>query len=423
MLTPGARRHRRRWPFVLAFLVLAGGAAAAFLILREPGNVSNPNAEFTAPVAPPKPKPPPRDTFRWPFYHFGSDRSAFLPASRRLAPPFRRTWTYRGSSLLEFPPVVDGPGLYVLNDNAGVLRIDKRTGRVRWKRKLGLLAAASPAVGGGAVYVVLLKGFRGDAGRALKLRQRDGKVLWARDLPSRAESSPLLTPNVMYFGSESGTVYALDRRSGLTLWTFKAQGAVKAGITRVGRRLFFGDYAGHVYCLDLRSGRKVWSAGTNGTAFGFGSGNFYSTAAAAYGRIYLGNTDGRVYSFTQRDGSLAWATGTGAYVYSSPAVATVRGLGPTVYIGSYDGNLYALNAQSGSVRWQHAAGGKISGGVSLVGNVAYFANLAAKSTVGLDARTGRGVFSFREGSFNPVISDGRTIYLTGYANLFGLRPR
>lgn len=419
MLTPGARR-RRRWPFALALVALVAAGVAAFLLLREPGNVSNPNAEFTATTAPAKPRPP-RDTFRWPFYHFQSDRAAFLAGGPR--PPFSRTWTYRGTSLLEFPPVIDGRGLYVLNDNAGVIRFDKRTGHIRWKRKLGLLAAASPAVDDGAVYVVLLKGFSGVQGRALKLRQRDGKVLWARDLPARAESSPLLTPSVVYFGSEDGTVYALSRRTGRTLWTFKAQGAVKAGITRVGRRLFFGDYAGRVYCLDLRDGHKVWSVGTNGTAFGFGSGSFYSTAAAAYGRIYLGNTDGRVYSFTQRDGSLAWATGTGAYVYSSPAVATTRGLGPTVYIGSYDGNLYALDARSGAVRWQHSAGGKISGGVSIVGGVAYFANLGAKTTVGVDTRTGRTVFSFREGSFNPVVSDGKAIYLTGYANLFGLVPR
>ena len=43
--------------------------------------------------------------------------------------------------------------------------------------------------------------------------------------------------------------------------------------------------------------------------------------------------------------------------------------------------------------------------------------------IGLGARTGREVFRFPRGSFNPVISDGRTIFLTGYSSLYALRPK
>jgi outer membrane protein assembly factor BamB len=137
----------------------------------------------------------------------------------------------------------------------------------------------------------------------------------------------------------------------------------------------------------------------------------------------MGNTDGRVYSFAARSGQLAWATGTGAYVYSSPAVADIPGIGPTVYIGSYDGNLYAFNAQSGGVRWRHYAGGRISGAPTIVGNVVYYSNLGSKTTAGLDARSGRQVFSFPDGAFNPVIADQSTIYLVGYSMLYQMLPK
>jgi outer membrane protein assembly factor BamB len=136
----------------------------------------------------------------------------------------------------------------------------------------------------------------------------------------------------------------------------------------------------------------------------------------------MGNTDGRVYSFAAHSGQLAWATSTGAYVYASPAVEDTPGLGPTVYIGSYDGTFYAFDARTGAVRWTHAAGGRISGSPTIVGDVVYYANLAAKATAGLDVRTGKQIFSFPEGSFNPVIADQNAIYLTGYANLFELLP-
>ncbi|MGH2863784.1 MAG: hypothetical protein ACRDJX_00885, partial [Solirubrobacteraceae bacterium] len=36
--------------------------------------------------------------------------------------------------------------------------------------------------------------------------------------------------------------------------------------------------------------------------------------------------------------------------------------------------------------------------------------------------TGRVTFEDDTGSFDPVISDGSDIYLTGYSSLFGLQP-
>jgi hypothetical protein len=37
-------------------------------------------------------------------------------------------------------------------------------------------------------------------------------------------------------------------------------------------------------------------------------------------------------------------------------------------------------------------------------------------------RNGKRVFRYGRGSFTPVISDGRRIYLTGYTTLYGLVP-
>ena len=114
---------------------------------------------------------------------------------------------------------------------------------------------------------------------------------------------------------------------------------------------------------------------------------------------------------------------TGGYVYASPAVAQVPGGRPTVYLGSYSGRFYALDARSGHVRWSRRGRGKISGGATVVGDIVYFANLGKKPTIGLGARTGRKVFEFGRGSYNPVVSDGKMIYLTGYLAMYALRPQ
>jgi outer membrane protein assembly factor BamB len=206
-------------------------------------------------------------------------------------------------------------------------------------------------------------------------------------------------------------------------WVYHASAAIKGGPAYADGNLYFGDYSGHAYAVNANSGHQVWRVGTNGTHFGFGSGNFYSTPAIAFGRVYMGNTDGRVYSFAERSGQLAWATSTGAYVYSSAAVAEIPGLGPTVYIGSYDGNFYAFNAQSGAVRWRHSAGGRISGSPTIVGDVVYYSNLGSKTTAGLNVRTGQKVFAFSDGAFNPVIADPGAIYMVGYGAIYQFLPK
>ena len=58
----------------------------------------------------------------------------------------------------------------------------------------------------------------------------------------------------------------------------------------------------------------------------------------------------------------------------------------------------------------------------MIGDIVYFADLGNKRTFGLGARTGRKVFEHERGSYNPVVSDGETIYLTGYHAMYALQP-
>ncbi|CAA9501746.1 MAG: Outer membrane protein YfgL, lipoprotein component of the protein assembly complex (forms a complex with YaeT, YfiO, and NlpB) [uncultured Solirubrobacteraceae bacterium] len=423
-----SRRLRIAGVAVLVALLAAGGAAA-FVLTRD-GDVSNEDVAFRAePTATPEPTPDARpkrteDPFNWATYKYSKDRRGYLPASTSLRPPFRRRWSLTGSILLEFGPAIGGRSLFLLKNNGALYAASKRTGEVRWKRKLGYLAASAPAYAGGRVYVTLLqrgKGVRG--GRIVALRARDGAILWQRDLASRSESSPLIDGDRLYFGSENGTLYSMRASDGAVRWKRRVGGAVKSGLALANGKLYFGDYKGRMHAIRQRDGGKVWSTGTSGARFGLSSGRFYSTPAVAYGRVYVGNTDGKVYSFDSGSGKLAWSKSTGGFVYSSPAVAQVPGGRPTVYIGSYSGRFYGLDARTGRVRWSHDAKGKISGAATVVGDIVYFSNLRRKSTVGLGARTGRKVFEFGRGSYNPVVSDGKRIYLTGYSSLYALVPK
>jgi outer membrane protein assembly factor BamB len=406
---------------VVVVIALAGAALAGYLYEKHrTGSIYHPHARFVPQPPPALPKKGP-SRFAWPLYGYTKNHTRFFPASNRVRPPFKRLWSHDEGGLLELPPVMYGDRIFQLGDDATLHAIDKYSGHEVWSKRLGALSASSPAVSGEEVYATVLSRAPGQqAGSIVALATSHGHMFWSRNLPSRCESSPLLDHGKLFFGTQDGTVYALDAHTGRRLWTYHAAGAVKASPSLSDGVLYFGDYAGNVQAVRERDGHRLWLSGSGGALLG--SGTFYSTAAVVYGRVYLGNTDGRVYAYDQSDGKLDWAVQTGAYVYASPAVADAPGIGPTIYVGSYDGTFYAINARSGRIAWQHHAGGRISGSATIVGRTVYFADLGEHRTIALDISTGRVTYTNSSGAFDPVISDGHNIYLTGYSTLEALAP-
>ena len=75
----------------------------------------------------------------------------------------------------------------------------------------------------------------------------------------------------------------------------------------------------------------------------------------------------------------------------------------------------------GTCRWSFRANGPISGSATVLDGVVYFSTLAER-TYALDARTGRLLWTFPDGKYSPVVSDGHRLYLVGYTRLYGLVP-
>ena len=416
----------RRGLAALGGLLVAAGVVAAVLALSGSGRPHSDQVATRATLPPPpppkptKPAPPPADD-PWPFYGYNQVRTRFFPNSQNLDPPFHRGWTFQDFALLEFPPVIYDNVMYFEDYYGHAKAISTISGRQIWQRGLGTLAAASPAldIQHQLAFFVLLSMNAGARlpgnGRVVAVSMKTGKTVWSHALPQGSESSPVVVGQSVYFGDQGGTVYSYRIYDGHLNWTFHASGSVKGGVAFSGGWIYFGDYGGQVYAVDAANGHEIWSAG--------GGGTFYSTPAVAFGHVYLGNTNGNVYAFSTRSGALSWSASTGAYVYASPAVADVPGLGPTVYVGSYDSHFRAYNAQTGAVRWSHPSLGRINGSATIVGKLVYYADLDTHTTVGLDLVSGQKVFAFHDGTFTPVIADGRAIFLIGYSTIYELVPQ
>jgi outer membrane protein assembly factor BamB len=414
--------RRVRWALAASIVVLAALAALAVHLYQRQrtGSIYHPHARFVAQPTPTLPSSGPA-RFAWPLYGYTANHTRFFPAPSNIHPPFKQIWVRNSHSLLEFPPVVYGERIFQLGDDGVLNALDRRNGYLIWSRRLGQLSASSPAATANTLYVTILySGHPKSPGRIIALNSANGAVRWWHALPSGSESSPLIDNGRVFFGSQNGTVYALNDRTGARIWSYRAASAVKASPSLSGGVLYFGDYSGRLQAISERTGRRLWVTKSEGALLG--SGNFYSTAAVVYGRVFLGNTDGRIYAYDASTGHLDWAVQTGAYVYASPAVTNAPGLGPTIYIGSYNGTFYALNARSGHISWRFNAHGRISGSATILGRVVYFSDLGSHRTYGLGISTGRLIFEKRTGAFDPMVSDGIDVYLTGDTGLYGLAP-
>ena len=408
-------------------LLLAIGVAVVVLILVNSGSAHRRPAAVapvaaTPPPPPPKPRPKPGPTDDpWPLYGYDLARTRVFPRGAKLDPPFQVGWRFDDGALLEFPPVIYDNTLYFEDANGWASALRSTNGQLIWHRRVGTLAAASPAldIRHQLVFFTLLSTSPGARvpgnGAVVALSMKTGKIAWSDSLPPGSESSPLVHGLSVFLGDQGGTVYSFRTYDGHLNWTFQAGGAVKGGVAFAHNTIYFGDYGARVHAVNAANGSEFWSAA--------GGDSFYSTPAVAFGRVYIGSTSGAVYAFWASSGATSWTASTGAYVYASPAVADVPGLGPTVYIGSYDGHLYAYGAYTGGLRWSHGGGGRIDGSATVLGNVVYYSSLGSNTTAGLDLHTGRQVFSFPDGEFTPVITDGKVVFLIGYSTIYQMIPK
>jgi outer membrane protein assembly factor BamB len=396
-----------------ATAAVAGLAIGAYLALKRPADVSNPNAAFS------ERKPQPVKTVDWPLYGHDPERTRYLRA-KHLDPPFGNSiWSFQAGKLLEFQPIVVRGRIYFMDKDGMFYALSTDKGQVQWKRRVGSLNASSPAYAHGRLFAVNLEP---PQAVALEPHKHGSKVLWRHPLPGRGESSPLVHAGKVIFGCESGDIFALDAKTGKTKWSVHTGGAVKGALAFDRGTVFADNYAGEVWAIDAGNGHVKWTAHTQGGGFGRGGGA-YSTPAVAWGRVYLGGLDGRVYSYVEKTGDLAWSQSTGAEVYPSPAVAQTPNSPPTVYAGSQDKHFYAFDARTGAVRWEHSVGGVVLGSSSVIDETVYVSVIGPNiGTFGYAVNSGKKVFYNDQGEYNPVISDGEKIYLTGTSTIRAFKP-
>jgi outer membrane protein assembly factor BamB len=405
--------HRLATIAATAVAVAVAGGAIGYLILKRPADKSCPAPCTIETTTESKPIIGVTD---WPFYGLNPERTRDLNAPA-VKPPYSVKWKFKGNRLLEYSPIIHAGSLYAINNNGLAYSVKTRSGKARWKHQVATQNASAPAWADDKIFISNL-----EPGQVQALDAHNGRRLWVRHLPGRTESSPAVVDGKVIAGCECGELYAFDENTGKTIWQTGLPGEAKAAPAVSDGVAYEGDYSGTMTAVRIADGSIKWQTGSQGTSFG-GAGSFYGTAAVAFGRLYAASKDGRMYSFDKDTGDLEWSQSANGELYAGVAVADTPDSTPTVYFGSYGGGtFYALDARNGHERWSIDAGGSVIGAASVIGDIVYFANLQTRDTTGVDAATGKQVFHFGDGAYNPVISDGNRLYITGYKTIYALKP-
>ena len=208
--------------------------------------------------------------------------------------------------------------------------------------------------------------------------RRPVEQLFAQPIESASYSNPVVTRDMIIFGSDEGGVYGYYK-DGTRRWTFNPNlRQVFSAPAWDGQNLiFFGATNQRVYAVAVDTGQQAWAFRTQDRVKG--------DPAFWQGLVIIGSYDKHLYGLDARTGKPRWVfpqprprppaqkgkppveeperhvVDTGEFSYSKPLVAN-----GVAYVGNLDGHLYAVDASTGLMRWRFRTGhGTEQGGIGI----------------------------------------------------------
>jgi outer membrane protein assembly factor BamB len=258
----------------------------------------------------------------------------------------REIWVQKLSAPVTAAPMVYKDLVYVVSRDNKAWAISTKNGRIDWSQQsteadAGLIGGASPAIGGGMVYLPF------SSGEVVAAMTRNGLRVWsvavsgsrrgqARSNIGDITGDPVVTGARVYASNQSGRTVAISRRDGERLWT-ATEGAYNP-VWPVDNSVFLVSDASQLVRLDARTGEVIWAVDlplyrkekTHRDSFAhFGP-------VLAGGRLIVASSDGEMRSYDPVNGDLLGSVSIPSGAASQPAI--VDGV---LYVLSQNGQLHA----------------------------------------------------------------------------------
>ena len=336
----------------------------------------------------------------------GGARTVFVPAGNTMfalrAGDGTPRWSYRigprvrgnSSEIESSPVVVDGMVIFgwdVHNEPkgdrpAGVVALDARTGRIRWRTVTAPVRTGPDATGAGC----------GD--------------VWGSPAVDAARRLVIVgTGNCVVasgWGRASDALMAFDLDDGHVRWVYQPHPPNQDDLDFAGAPNLFdmdgralvglGNKDGKYYVVDRETGAPVSTVdatapGLTNPGGNFSTGGFIGPAAYADGTVVGGTAVGPppyLHGIDVRAGHIAWQDRAPAATYAATAIA-----GGVAFVGGTDFTLRAVRVRDGTVLWSHPMKGAVSGGAVVDRDRVYAVAGIREPGTGSRSRTS-GVYAF-----------------------------
>ncbi len=214
--------------------------------------------------------------------------------------------------------------------------IAENLGEIIWNTQLSPVVNSSPAIDDhGRIYV-------GSQNSNLYAVDPNGSILWTYEVGDEIRSSPSLDrKGNICFGSLDGYIYNIDSDGELN-WKRYLNSSIYSSPLFVNIDLMFvGTENGSLYCLDPYNGSIKWEFQTEGPILASPS-YLYYPALNHLSNIIFPSRDGFLYSLSN-DGSLNWEYDLEGASDSTPAISNDLG----IYITSDDKGLHCVDREGG----------------------------------------------------------------------------
>jgi len=180
--------------------------------------------------------------------------------------------------------------------------------------------------------------------------QQNSLIKWEFETNGKVLSHPVISHDIVYFGSNDSNFYALNIHSGKQIWSFKTNSIIQSKALIKNHIIYF-KCGNSFFALDKKTGREIWSfkSKSNLNPGQLDYWDYHSGAPIIEGStIYVGLNNGNLYGFNLESGKeeLHYLAKDSAAIKSELTIDN-----SILYFGDWNGKVYALDVKYNKTLW------------------------------------------------------------------------
>ena len=252
----------------------------------------------------------------------------------------RVLWRSRLQGTIHGGPLLDRDRVYVAtqtNPEGKVYSLRLKTGRVLWSTTVGSVEAPL-----GADSEALYLGTEG--GLILRVDRESGRVAWRRRVTGAIRAAPVPTRHGLVVATTNDSLYLLDPRSGEIQRRSGTDGSILGAPALDGDRMFLGTASGHLQEIELPSLAVRWDRAAGDAVFG--------APALAGDTLYAVARNGTLWIIPTGDPTAARSVPLDLVVTAGPTP-----IASGILVAGVNGAVLLVERATGAVRWRtHVTG-------------------------------------------------------------------